>query len=174
MAAEFHLAHSFDPVSKRHYLNDNNSVLHCHHYSTLYTQLALEFEGFGGVEQLIQVGEEVFGGILKSYFQTNAVDSLPDRISLAQQYWKEVGMGLVNISMPDEKAGTAKMEYSHLDEGWLKKWGNIDRPVNFFTQGFLAGACAAIYDKPFNSYLVEETNSLVRGHDCSEFVVTLK
>ena len=174
MAAEFILAHSFDPITKRHYLNDNNSVFHCHHYSTLYTQLALEFEDLGGVEQLVQVGEEVFGGILKSYFQSKGISSVQDRISIAQQYWKEVGMGLVSISMSDEKMGTASMEYSHLDEGWLKKWGGIDRPVNFFTQGFLAGACAAIYDKPFHSYHVEETSSLVRGHDCSEFNVTLK
>ena len=37
---EFEIDHRFDPVKNRHYLNGFCSVLHCHHYATLYTQLA--------------------------------------------------------------------------------------------------------------------------------------
>lgn len=174
MGATLVLVHRFDPHTKRHYLNDANSVLHCHHYSTLYTQLALHAQDLGGIRNLLEAGEQVFGRFLKDYFRKNAVESAEDRKDIAQQYWKAVGMGLVEISSSTEKSGMASMDYSHLDEGWLKKWGSADRPVNLFTQGFLAGAFAAIYDKPFNAYQVEETKSLARGDESSEFAITLK
>ena len=174
MAPSFQAVHTFDPTKKRHYLNEWNSVLHCHHYATLYTQLAIDAEELGGTANLVMAAEKVFGGVLKDYFSKNGVDSVEDRVDIAQQYWKSVGMGLINISMTGESSGSAQMEYSHLDEGWLKKWGGADRPVNYFTSGFLAGASAAIFDKPLGSYIVEETKSLVKGDDVSEFTISLK
>jgi predicted hydrocarbon binding protein len=174
MAASFQVVHKFDPIKKRHYLNDWNSVLHCHHYSTLYTQLAIDAEELGGVANLVKAGEKVFGGLLKDYYEKSGVDSVEDRVEVAKQYWKNVGMGLIDITVTGESSGLAQMDYSHLDEGWLKKWGGTNRPVNFFTQGFLAGACAAIFNKPLGSYFVEETKSLVKGDDVSEFAISLK
>lgn len=174
MAASFNVVHKFDPATKRHYLNDWNSVLHCHHYSTLYTQLAIDAEDLGGIANLVKAGEKTFGGVLKDYYDKNGVESVEDRVAVAAQYWKTIGMGLIDMSITDEKSGSAKMDYSHLDEGWLKKWGGVDRPVNFFTQGFLAGACAAIFNKPLGSYAVEETKSLAKGDDVSEFTISLK
>jgi predicted hydrocarbon binding protein len=174
MAVTFQVEHTFDPTKKRHYLNDWNCVLHCHHYSTLYTQLAIDAEDLGGIANLVKAGEKVFGKLLADYYEKNGVESVEDRVELARQYWKIVGMGLIDITVNDESSGLAKMDYSHLDEGWLKKWGGNDRPVNFFTQGFLAGACAAIFNKPAGSYHVEETKSLVKGDEISEFTISLK
>jgi predicted hydrocarbon binding protein len=174
MALSFQVVHKFDPTKKRHYLNDRNSVLHCHHYATLFTQLAIDAEDLGGIANLVKAGEKVFGEVLKTYFNKNGIDSVEDRVEIARQYWKTIGMGLVDISITDENSGVAKMDYSHLDEGWLKKWGGADRPVNFFTQGFLAGVFGAIFDKPMGSYGVEETKSLVKGDDVSEFTISSK
>lgn len=173
MASSFHIVHTFDPSKKRHYLNDWNSVLHCHHYSTLFTQLAIDAEDLGGITNLVKAGENVFGKVLKDYYEKNGVDSVDDRVEIARQYWKTVGMGLIDITVTDESAASAKMDYSHLDEGWLKKWGGADRPINFFTQGFLAGALAAIFNKPLGSYRVEETKSLAKGDDVSQFTIGL-
>ncbi len=174
MTVTLNLTHRFDPSVRRHYLNEALSVLHCHHYATLYTQLALDAEDLGGVKNLIEAGADVFGGFLNDYYAKQGITSAADRIDIAQQYWKTVGMGLIDISSSDEKSGKATMEYSHLDEGWLKKWGGIDRPINFFTQGFLVGVFSAVYGKSPDSYEVSETKSLVKGDDISEFTITLK
>lgn len=174
MAPELKLTHRFDQAARRHYLNDTLSVLHCHHYATLYTQLALDAADLGGISSLVGASAEVFFEFLKDYYQTEGITSPADRIDIAQQYWRQVGMGLIKISTSDEKSGNAVMEYSHLDEGWLKKWGGVDTPINFFTQGYLAGVFAAAYDKIPDSYEVTEIKSLVKGDDVSEFGVVLK
>ncbi len=38
--ARLALDRAFDTKACRHYLNDKMHVLHCHHYATLYCQLA--------------------------------------------------------------------------------------------------------------------------------------
>jgi hypothetical protein len=157
MPRKLNVVHRFDPVSKRHYLNQWNAVLHCHHYSTLFTDLAVCTRSFGGIEKLVEAGDKVFG-----------------MLAIAEQYWRVMGMGMIKIFTSDKTSGSATMEYSHLDEGWLKKFGHWNSPVNFFTQGFLAGFFGAAYGLPFGSYEVAETQSLVRGDDISRFDIKLK
>lgn len=174
MSNELKTDHKFDPNLNRHYLIGRQSVLHCHHYSTLYTQVAFLAHDMDGVKNLKESGEEVFGDLLKEYFQKNAVGSADERLRIAELYWKAVGMGLIEISSSDESGGAAQMSYSHLDEGWLKKWGAPAEPVNLFTRGFLAGAFSAIYGKPNGTYRVEETKSLAKGDDVTEFRISLR
>jgi hypothetical protein len=174
MPRKLNVVHRFDPVSKRHYLNQWNAVLHCHHYSTLFTDLAVCTRSFGGIEKLVEAGDKVFGMLLKDYFAKEGVSTLDDKVAIAEQYWRVMGMGMIKIFTSDKTSGTATMEYSHLDEGWLKKFGHWNSPVNFFTQGFLAGFFGAAYGLPFGSYEVAETQSLVRGDDISRFDIKLK
>ena len=70
-------------------------------------------------------------------------------------------------------AATAVMEYSHIDEGWLKKWGGRDKPVNFFTCGFVAAVAALANNKPPRSFSTKENKSLVCGDEVSEFKAVL-
>ena len=174
MARKLNLVHRFDPAAKKHYLNEWNTVLHCHHYSTLFTDLAVCAGAFGGTQKLREAGEEVFGKWLKDYFAKEGVTIANERIAVATEYWRVMGMGLIEIGSTSKASGTATMEYSHLDEGWLKKFGRWETPVNYFTQGFLAGAFSAIYDMPFGSYEVLETQSLVKGDELSRFDVKLR
>jgi len=92
---EFEIDHLFDPVGNRHYLNGVCSVLHCHHYATLYTQLAIDATDFQGIRHLLEVSEDTFHDVLDQYFRKNEVVKLEDKIELAQQYWQAVGMGLI-------------------------------------------------------------------------------
>jgi hypothetical protein len=174
LAVSLVINHRFDPASKKHYLNEWNTVLHCHHYASLFTELAMCTAGFGGIEKLVQTGEKVFGAWLKDYYSKQLVQDVNTRREIAEEYWRTMGMGLIRILTSGSSKGTATMEYSHIDEGWIKKFGGYQKPVNFFTCGFLAGAFEAMYDKPFGSYTVEETASLVKGDAVSRFEIELK
>jgi predicted hydrocarbon binding protein len=171
---EFEIDHHFDPGSSRHYMNGSCTVLHCHHYATLYTQLADDAKDFEGEKLLKEAAEDTFYEVLNDYFNKRNMTTLEERISIAEQYWKAVGMGLIRFTGIGKYAATAEMEYSHIDEGWLKKWGSRNKPVNFITAGFVAAAIALANNKPPRSFVVKEIQSLLQGDDKSAFEAILR
>ncbi len=168
------LVHRFDPDTKKHFLNNWNTVLHCHHYAVTFTELAISASSFAGIEKMVASAEKVFGTWLKEYYRQETVNVVVERARVAEEYWKTIGMGLIWIVVDGPANGRASMDYSHIDAGWLQKIGHRDSPVNLITQGFLAGVFSAIFDKPFGVYSVVETRSLVRGDAESRFDITLQ
>jgi hypothetical protein len=171
---EFEIEHTFDPVKNRHFLNGDCTVLHCHHYSTLYVQLALDAKDFEGVRHLVENAEDVFYNVLNRYYQAKNITSIADKVAVAEEYWKISGMGIIKFSAIGKYAVTAEMEYSHLDEGWLKKWGSHDQPINFFTTGFVAAVADLTNNNPPRSFQAKEIKSLVCGDEKSVFKAVVR
>ncbi len=166
---EWVIDHEFDRRTCRHTINGFDSVLHCHHYATLYCQLADDAEQFNGRALLQRAAELAFLDVLSTYFSEHGVRDLGDRVTLAEEYWRVSGWGTLQFNHVGELSAAAQMDHSHVDEGWLKKWGRRDKPVNFIGQGYLAAALAAIYDLPAGSFRVTETESIVSGAPASRF-----
>lgn len=171
---EFEIDHQFDPIKSRHYINNECSVLHCHHYTTLYTQLAMDATDFDGVKHLVNTSEDTFFDVLDTYYKENGIDSVAEKIEIARQYWKTVGMGMIRFTGVGKYELVAEMDYSHLDEGWLKKWGGAEKPINFFTVGFVAAVAALVNGKPPRSFSTRETKSLACGDEISEFRAVIR
>jgi hypothetical protein len=167
----FMLDHKFDPRSNRHYLNGMVSVLHCHHYSTLYTQLALDAKE---TALLAGVSEETFYKVLKKYYDDNRVTDPGQKIGLACQYFAAVGLGKMEVVFAGDFSGEVRLSASHLDQGWITKWGTYDRPVNFITAGFIAGMFAACFDTAVGTYTAHERESIAMGAEKSVFSVERK
>lgn len=165
---ELNVTSKFDPDRCRQYLNDELSVFHCHHYATLFTQLADDAKLFDGERHLTESSSEAMLPPMKKYCEDNAISSIDDKISIAEQYFSYVGLGKVDI---DVKAWSATMQNAHVDEGWIKKWGNRDEPVNFIGQGFIVAAFALAHGGKPSSYKVTETQSIVSGAATSKFIV---
>ncbi len=168
MLIEFKANQRVDTDRMRHYLNDELSVIHCHHYTALLTQLADDAKLLNGPELLSEASEESFYPILVKYFDDNDVETLEDRVSIVEQYFGFIGLGQLKITVEGD-GGTAEMMYSHVDEGWMKKWSKREKPVNFVGQGFLAAAFSAITDNVPGSFKVDETASIVSGAVRSRF-----
>jgi hypothetical protein len=164
----------YDPTRARHYVNQENTVLHCHHYTSLYTQLADDATLFDGKALLRDNTAETFWGVLDNYMGSNQVTSTAARIAAAEQYWAFCGMGHLRFEECSPTGGTVEMTHSHVDEGWVKKWGKRTQPVNFITQGYLAAAFSVIHDQPWRQFQVTETQSIVSGAEKSIFSITRK
>jgi hypothetical protein len=171
---EFEKVERFDPDTCRQYLNDCCTVLHSHHYSALISQLADDADDFDGIYHLRRAAEDTFHEVLAQYFDQHEVAALEDRVALAEQYWETVGMGQIRFKCVEKYAISAEMEFSHMDQGWLEKWGKRDKPVNFITQGFVAAAAALFAGRPPGSFTVSETKSLVTGAEVSIFKAVLR
>ncbi len=174
MTQSFKVDYHFDSDTCRHYMNGASTVLHCHHFMTLYTQLACDAVNFDGEKHLKQAAEHTFYEILQNYFSQHQLTQLEDKIAVAEQYWQTVGMGKLMFKEVGEYILRVEMPYSHIDEGWLKKWGQSNTPVNFITCGFIAAMAALFNHAPQESYEVQEIASLANGNDMSCFKALLK
>jgi hypothetical protein len=168
---EFQIDHKFDPKSCRHTLNGVNVALHCHHFTSLYTQLADDCSMFDAKKLLAEATEDAFFGMLKNYFETQQICCSRDRISLAEQCYAAVGLGQMKVAFAGPDSGEVELLHSHVDSGWIKKWGKRDTPVNFMTCGYIAGLFSAVFNHPTRSYDVIETQSIVAGAATSRFKV---
>ena len=166
---ELQLEHKFDSTSSRHYLNGACSVLHCHHFATLYCQLADDAEIVDGKKLLYDSAEETFYPLLSAYYEKHGVCDLADRLAVAEEYFSAMGMGALKVTSLGDLSATAELSSSHVDEGWIKKWDKREEPVNFITQGYVAAVLAAALGAPAGSFLVEETESIVSGAEKSLF-----
>jgi hypothetical protein len=170
---EFEVHQEFDAKTKRQVINGSPAVYHCHHYSTLFTQLALDAKALGGEKLLADAAAEFAFAELTAYFGDQGITSTADRVSAVEAHFGFVGLGALRLKF-DGTSGTAEMPHSHIDEGWLKKWRKHDRPVNLIGQGYLRGACAAVSDKHIEAFEVKETQSIVMGEALSAFSILAK
>ena len=161
----------FDSKACRHYLNGKLNVLHCHHYATLYTQLADDCTMLDAKKLLAECAEDAFYAALSSYYDTHGLTSIEDRVAIAEEYYAVTGLGKMGVKFLGVEGGAVELVHSHVDEGWIKKWGERAEPVNFITNGYIAALFAAVLDKQPRSFDVKETGSIVSGADKSEFVV---
>jgi predicted hydrocarbon binding protein len=171
MSDEYDFIQTFDPVRKLQYVNSDPSVMHCHHYATLYTKLALDFSDFGIPYMLRDSMEEASYLVLKKAFLIRDIKDREKKKNLAEEHFRLAGLGRVSITLTGN-GGTARMNHSHMDEGWISKWGRHDEPVNFIGQGYLAAAFALIFEKRLRSFSVRETESIVSGNSYSSFTIT--
>jgi len=172
--ATLKLTHRFDADRCRHYIGDQVSVLHCHHYATLFTQLAIDAKDLvDGTKILKEVTEDIVHGVLTKYYTQNSINDPQERLDIGQQLYSFYGLGKMALVSPGAGGGTVEMGTTHVDGGWIKKWGKANGPVNYIGAGFIAGLFAAAFDKPARTFKVEEKQSLVMGANKSVFAVSL-
>lgn len=171
---EIVLEQRFDPKACRHSLNGRDIVLHCHHFISLYTQLADDCALLDAKKLLAEVAEDAFGAALADYYTQHGIDSIADRFDIATQYYAVCGLGKMHVRCAGPDSGSVELERSHVDEGWIAKWGQRPEPVNFITQGFIGGMFAAVMGRPSRSFRVSETASIVSGAERSVFEIVAK
>lgn len=155
------------------YVNGEAAVLHCHHYATIFTKLALTTPGLNGPQNLFDAMEETSYLTLHRYFLVEDIKGTQERKSITQQYYALAGLGYLTLDV-DMSGGRASMRHSHVDEGWIKKWGKNGRPVNHMGRGYIAGALSAVFGESVGTYHVRETQSIVTGAATSEFTIKRK
>ncbi len=164
----------FDTQSSRHQIDGNTAVLHCHHYAVLYSQLAMDCGMLDAKVLLAECSEDAWIEFLSGYYKNNGVASLEDRLSIGEQTFAAAGLGKMRITCAGPDSGEVSLEHSHVDEGWIQKWGKHDKPVNHIGAGFISALFAAAFDRPARTFIATETQSIVSGAACSQFTVVVR
>jgi hypothetical protein len=156
------IKHTFDENTFRHSFGGHTYVLHCHHYMSLTTKLAEDFADIGGPKVLREAAEDSIRPVLDSYHKEHGITDPAQRLKVGAEFFTFMGLGLMELA-GTASGGEVKLRHSHVEEGWIKKWGKHDKPVNHFTCGFVAAVFAAAFDKPARSFDVAERSSIVMG-----------
>lgn len=163
---------TFDDKTYRHYMNGFLSVLHCHHYMSLLTKTAMETDNIGGIKILMESAEDAVRPLFDDYIQKNSISDPTEKMRVGVEYYSVMGMGKM-VARGNDKGGEVELSKSHVDQGWLMKFGKSDKPLNFFTCGYIAALFGAAFGKPARSYRVTEIASIATGEATSKFTVTL-
>jgi hypothetical protein len=159
--------HDFDPKTKRHSINGIQSVLHCHHYTSLYTQLAIDA---GETALLQESARDSFRSMLGNYLSNHEnVDNMKKKIDIGCQYFSLIGLGTMRVNYLGDDSAEVELLSSHTDEGWKKKWGEYDKPVNYIAAGFIEALLESVLMVPARSFSVKETTAIVMGAKTSTF-----
>lgn len=156
------IKHTFDDTTFRHSINGHGFVLHCHHYMSLTTKLAEDFADLGAVRVLAEVAEDTIRPVFESYVKEHGITAPADRLQVGCEYFAFMGLGTMTAS-GGAAGGEVTLPHSHVDEGWVQKWGKHDKPINHFTRGYVAAMFAVAFDKPARSFEAAETASIVMG-----------
>lgn len=156
----------------RHYMNGHPVVMHSHHYLALITKLVEDMADFDGPQILADSVEESMRTLFDDYIAKNNLTSPQDKCNVGREYFSVFGLGKMIVS-GSENGGEVRLTYSHIDEGWIRKWGNNGKPINHFACGYIAAMFGAAFDKPIKSYSVTETTSIAVGEPESKFIVKI-
>ena len=163
----------YDRDRCRHIATDGQTlVLHCHHFASLTTQLANDCTFLDGKKLLAECAEDAFYTVLSDHYRQKNVTDLRKRIETAERYFAECGLGKLKVNYAGLCAGEVELKHSHVDEGWVKKWGVTSKPVNHIGCGYVTALFSAVFDRPKRSYVAKERHSIACGDDVSIITVT--
>ena len=161
--------HEFDQERCRHSLMGFQSVLHCHHYMTLTTQMAEDADELcNGTDVLVTTMEDTIYKVLQRYYEKNHITDLWEKVSIAEQYYSYCGLGQIKFEHVGDYSASVKVFHSHVDEGWIKKWSKRSKPVNYIGRGFCQAALSLFNNHPPRRYDSQETQSIVKGDKFGE------
>jgi hypothetical protein len=162
----------FESDRCRHIADGMTIVLHCHHFATLTTQLANDCSMVDAKKLLAESSEDAFHTILANYYEQNGICNLKERIEIAERYFSDIGLGKLKVNYAGTYAGEIELRHSHVDEGWLKKWGKSSEPVNHIGRGYATALFSALFGKQKRSYFAKECQSIACGAQTSIITVT--
>ena len=149
-------------------------ILHCNYYNNYLLRTIWKDAGRLVEAEPLLIGasaEQAFAQ-LSALFAQHAIDSVEDRKAFASRLYSWQGLGTLDLSPIGEAGGTTASDSQHFAEGWCAQFGRSDAPVGFVTQGWLAGAAAAIYDLPHGHFAVEQGEcGAMTGGRCNLFTL---
>ena len=134
-------------------------VLHCSYYNNyLLRTIWKDAAGFVDSEALLigAAAEQAYVQ-LKGLFDAGAIADVDHRKAFASRFYAWQGYGLLDFGDIHREGGVSRSSSQHYAEGWKEQFGLSREPVGFVTQGWLAGAAAAILDLPHGHFATHQT-----------------
>lgn len=136
IAARFALSYDWD--KRQRVIAGREVVVHCHHYNSRVLHTIESARGIDGKQVIRAAAESVFAEYVASVIAPG--DDLAMRWAVATRLYCHLGLGRLETTAD----GAVVAPSSHFALGWNASFAARTQPVCTFTEGFLAGAHAAV------------------------------
>ncbi|NRB36989.1 MAG: hypothetical protein HRU20_00815 [Pseudomonadales bacterium] len=141
----YNINFSLDMDHRRYIYGKEPLILHCHHYNNYLQRTIVEDAPYiDSAPFLIGAAAEVSYSQLKAIFTD--IEHVTARKLKAEEIFSWAGFGKIDLSTLSNSGGIMIADITHYSATWVMKFGYSEKPVDFFTTGWVAGALAAIYD----------------------------
>lgn len=135
-------------------------IFHCHHYMNYLQRSILDADYIDSPRFLIGSAAD------SVYYQLSNLCRGLDKeqsIQMAQEIYKTFGFGLIDLSDMNENGVEVKKVKSFFSKTWLIKFGASNKPIDFYTTGFIAAVYAYVYKIPLEHIQAEQTECIACG-----------
>lgn len=158
-----------DHDHRRHIVGGQPMVFHCHHYNTFLQRSIQDATYIDSQPFLVGAAAEV-GFTQFTSDRAGSPSTAPEaRLAYAAQLYRWAGFGVVDLSGLTPDGGEVVATSSHYGSAWKAKFGPSDEPVDYFTQGWLAGVAAAAFGLGLGSFRVDQDQCLATGSEQARF-----
>ncbi|MGB0721800.1 MAG: hypothetical protein ACPGU7_05320 [Gammaproteobacteria bacterium] len=161
-------AYPYDPDHNYLEVAGEAMIFHCHHYLGILQRTILDADYIDSRPFLIGSSADANYNQLKNLCQGR---DIAEAKIIAQEVYKTFGYGLLDLSTMDEDGIELTTTKSFFSKTWVLKFGRSEKPVDYYTSGFLAAAYAVIYGRELAEVQVEQTRCIARGDLANTHVV---
>jgi hypothetical protein len=158
----------YDEKHNCHVVAGEAMIFHCHHYLNYLQRSILDADYIESRPFLIGSAADAVFYQLKNLCQGLSVE---ESKTMAADVYKTFGYGLIDLSDMNENGVTVRTFKSYHSKTWLMKFGRSNKPVDYYTSGFIAAAFAVIYQRPLSEIQVEQTTCIACGAEFNTHIV---
>lgn len=143
-------------------------IFHCHHYVNYLQRSILDATYIDSSKFMIgSAADAVYNQL------ANLCDGLSvnDAKKMAESMYKAFGYGLIDLSGMDESGVVLNTYKSFFSKTWMMKFGKSDKPVDYYTTGYLAAAYAVIYKKQLSEINALQTGCMACGDSFNTHII---
>jgi len=161
----------YDKSQCKHFLEGIHFVLHCHHYNSLMHRAITRTPYIDGKKFIFDIASKEFYQTIKQICTKKNVSNSKAIIVVAQELYRVLGFGYLDMSSLSNNGGVIQTDSSHLATGYLTKWGTQKEPVDDFGKAYIAATWALAFNQDVKNCKINQTKCMSCGDSVCEFVI---
>ncbi|MEA3521744.1 MAG: hypothetical protein U9R50_02085 [Campylobacterota bacterium] len=145
-------------------------IFHCHHYIINLQRTILDAEYIDSRKFLIGSAADALYYQLSNLCEGLSVD---DSKQMAEDIYKAFGYGLIDLSAMNENGIELTSLKSFFSKTWQMKFAQSQKPVDYYTTGFLAAVYAVIYKKELSQVHASQIECMACGDVSNTFHIKM-
>lgn len=143
-------------------------IFHCHHYINYLQRSILDADYIDSPRFMIGAAADSVYLQLQNTCQGLSLD---EGKAMAESIYPTFGYGLIDLSALTSEGGVLTTYKSFFSKTWQLKFGAANRPVDYYTRGYLAAAYATLYQIPLNEVVVTQSRCMACGDEFNQFEI---